>query len=74
MLRGFVEKEITMKAVISTLVFVLSITTLSCLKNSVVSPSASKVQPSLSIGLSMKDAPADIGSIVGVLTRSGLTR
>ena len=43
----------------------------SCLNKSIVGPYSKQSLPSLSIGMSMKDAPSDVASIVGVLTRQG---
>jgi hypothetical protein len=66
-----VKKEIAMKSFFLSLVVILSFSMVSCLKNSVVVPTAQQSRSNLSIGLSMKDAPADVASIVGILSRQG---
>ncbi len=71
MLYRFVKKEIAMKAASLTLVIVLSFSMVSCLKNSVVVPTGQQSRSSVSIGLSLKDAPEDVASIVGILSRQG---
>lgn len=60
-----------MKAALLSLVIILSFSMVSCLKNNVVIPSASQSRPSLSISMSMKDAPKDVASIVGIFSRQG---
>lgn len=61
-----------MKASFVCLIFLLSFSAVSCLKNGVVVvPAAKQSSSSLSIGLSMRDAPSDVGSITGILSREG---
>ena len=60
-----------MKAALYSLAVVVSLSLTSCLKSNVVAPTANQSRSNLSIGLSMKDAPKDIASIVGLLSRSG---
>lgn len=65
------KKEIAVKAVSLTIVAILSLSMASCLKDSAVQPSANESRSGLSITMSMKDAPKDVASIVGILTRQG---
>lgn len=60
-----------MKVAILTIVAMLSFSMTSCLKDSVVQPSAKQSRSGLSITMSMKDAPKDVASIVGILSRQG---
>ncbi len=60
-----------MRVVLISLIAGFSVLIASCLKSNLVEPTAKQSSSSLAIGLSMRDAPSNVGSIVGILSREG---
>ncbi len=60
-----------MKAILGTIWVVLSLSAISCDKANVVAPIQTNGPASVKIGLSMKNAPSNVASVVGILSRQG---
>lgn len=60
-----------MKGVCILMVGLLAVSSISCNRANVVATNSNTNDSTIKIGLSMKDAPSDVASVVGVLSRQG---